>query len=162
MIVAVVGPKWAGKTMLATSLAVYLYLATPRTVFVDLSYDKLGAQLVRRYLPAAKSISEAKSARFVVVDTPPLEGATPEEVLEADKYVLVSEKPVDVKSANVAVVLNKAQRRWLWGRKLVVPFDDSIKCAMDSGYPPIMVQNVRSWRRLAEVVRAIADPLLGP
>ena len=148
--VAVVGPRGAGRTLMATSLAIYLSLATGNAVLVD--PDGRGAWLVRGYAKAVADLAEASGAEYAVIDSPP------REVPDADRYVLVVEprhKPPRLK--DVFVVVNKAGRRPF--AKNVIPFDETIHWAMELGYPPIAVRNVKSWRRLRDVVKWIAESL---
>ncbi|MEM4438039.1 MAG: hypothetical protein QW680_05320 [Pyrobaculum sp.] len=150
--VAVVGPRGAGRTLIATSLAIYLHLSTASAVLVDPSPDGRASRLVRGYAKAVSSLEGAGRVEYVVID------ARPYDVPEADRYVLVVEprhRPPSIK--NVFVVVNKAGRRPFG--KNTLPFDDTIHWAMSAGYPPIAVRNVKSWRRLRDVIKWIAESL---
>lgn len=152
--VAVVGPPGAGKTLVATSVAIYLHLASARAIYVDTSYDKRGARLVKSYVPVVDYPEAKTGTEYAVIDSAPYE------VPMADKYVYVVEphdKPPSVKDEDLVVVVNKASR--LTPSKNVIPFDETIHWAMALGYPPIVVKDVRSWRRLKDVVRTIAESL---
>lgn len=142
---------------MATSLAIYLHLKTAKAVLVDRSPDRKGAWLVRGYAKAAQSPEEARAmgAEYAVID------ALPYEVPDADRYVLVIEprhRPPQLK--NIFVVVNKAGRVLAQPfAKNAIPFDDSVHWAMSTGHPPIAVRNVKSWRRLRDVVKWVAESL---
>ena len=157
--ITVVGPPGAGKTLIATSLAIYLHLASANAVYIDASHSKVGAKLVKDYVPLAADIHEASAmgADYAVID------AAPYDVPKATYYIVVLEPP-DLKEAripnepNIKVVVNKETSRWrLFREKLAVPFDPTIHWAMQDGYPPIVVRNVKSWRRLRDVTKEIGD-----
>ncbi|RFA94523.1 hypothetical protein [Pyrobaculum aerophilum] len=106
------------------------------------------------YAKTAQSAEEAKAAgaEYAIIDS------LPYEVPDADKYVLVIEprhKPPQLK--NIFVIVNKAGRGLF--AKNAIPFDDSVHWAMSAGYPPIAVRNVKSWKRLRDVVKWVAESL---
>ena len=157
--VAIVGPPGAGKTLIATSVAIYLHLASANAVYIDMSIGKVGAKLVDKYVPLAADLAETRAAGadYAVID------AAPYDVPRADFYVVVLEPP-DLKEAgvpkepNVRVVVNKVTSRlMLWREKLAIPFDETIHWAMYHGLPPLVVANVKSWRRLRDVTKEIGD-----
>ena len=157
--VVVVGPPGAGKTLVATSVAIYLHLASANAVYIDATSDKTGAKLVKEYVPLAADLAEARAmgADYAVID------AQPYEVPRADFYVVVLEPP-DLKEVriprepNVRVVVNKVTSRlMLWREKLSIPFDETIYWSMQEGYPPIVVENVKSWKRIRRVAKEIGD-----
>ncbi|AFA38644.1 hypothetical protein Pogu_0617 [Pyrobaculum oguniense TE7] len=158
-IITVVGPPGSGKTLVATSVAIYLYLASASTVYIDATPDKTGAKLVKNYVPLAADIHEARDmdADYAVIDAPPYE------VPRANYYVVVLEQP-DLKvvripkEPNVKVVANKLTSKWmLWRERLAIPYDPTIAWSMQEGYPPLAVANVKSWRRIRNIAKEIGD-----
>lgn len=128
-------------------------MKTARAVLVDRSPDRKGAWLVRGYAKTAADLAEAKAmgAEYAVID------ALPYEVPDADRYVLVVEprhRPPQLK--NIFVVVNKGQRLFA---KNAIPFDETVHWAMSTGHPPIAVRNVKSWRRLRDVAKWVAESL---
>lgn len=156
--VVVVGPPGSGKTLVATSVAIYLHLASANAVYIDATSDKIGAKLLKEYVPLAADIHEARDmgADYAVIDAPAYE------VPRASFYVVVLEPP-DLKlniprEPNVRVVVNKVTSRlMLWREKLAIPYDPTISWAMQDGYPPIVVENVKSWKRVRNVAKEIGD-----
>lgn len=156
--VAVVGPPGSGKTLIATSLAIYLHLASAKSAYIDRSITKAGSQL-KDYVPLAADLDEAADmgAHYAVID------AAPYDVPPADVYVVVLEPP-DVKhfkqfrQEGIHIVVNKASRWSLSG----IPFDSRIAWAMQAGIPPIVAQLKgfeRTRRRIVRAVKEIADGL---
>ena len=146
-IIAVVGPRGAGKTLVATSLAIY-YNIVATAAFVDLSRDKRGAAMLRGLgVPIAFDLSEA-DAEYAVID------AAPNEVPRADRYVLVVDSEVEVDGSKILLVVNKARRPARRG--VAVPLDPTIRLAMSYNRPPLLVANIKSWRHLAAAVLAAA------
>ncbi|MEM1759716.1 MAG: hypothetical protein QXU26_03275 [Thermofilaceae archaeon] len=157
--VAVVGPPGSGKTLIATSLAIYLHLASAKAVYIDRSITKAGSHLLKDYVPPAADLDEAADmgAHYAVID------AAPYDVPPADVYVVVLEPP-DVKhfkqfrQEGIHIVVNKASRWSLSG----VPFDSRVHWAMQAGIPPIVAQLKgfeRTRRRIVRAVKEIADGL---
>ena len=144
---------------MATSVAIYLHLASANAVYIDATSDKIGAKLLKEYVPLAADIHEARDmgADYAVIDAPAYE------VPRASFYVVVLEPPDlrDVKiprEPNVRVVVNKVTSRiMLWREKLAIPYDPTIHWAMYHGLPPLAVTNVKSWKRIAQVAKEIGD-----
>ncbi|MGB9705427.1 MAG: hypothetical protein ACPL3C_08245 [Pyrobaculum sp.] len=154
--VAVVGPPGAGKTLVATSLALYLHLATAGVAYVDKSVTKAGAGLVKSHLPLAADVEEVAElgVDYVVID------AAPYDVPPADVYIFVLE-PTDLRyftGEGVYVVVNKTSRWSLRG----IPFDSRISWAMQAGVPPVVADIKgfeRTRKRIVKVVKEIGDGL---
>ncbi|RFA95816.1 ATP-binding protein [Pyrobaculum aerophilum] len=157
--VAVIGPPGSGKTLIATSLAIYLHLASAKAVFIDKSITKAGASLIKDYVPLAADLDEAADmgARYAVID------AAPYDVPPADVYVVVLE-PVDLKhfkqfrQEGIHVVVNKASKWSLRG----IPFDSRVHWAMQAGVPPVVAQLKgfeRTRKRIIKAIKEIGDAI---
>ncbi len=156
--VAVVGPPGSGKTLIATSLAIYLHLASAKAVYIDRSITKAGSHLLKDYVPLAADLDEAADmgAHYAVID------AAPNDVPPADVYVVVLEPP-DVKHfkqfrEGIHIVVNKVSKWSLSG----IPFDSRIHWATQVGIPPVISEMKgfeRTRRRIVRAVKEIADGL---
>ncbi len=155
---AVVGPPGAGKTLIATSLALYLHLASAKAVFVDKTPDKTGARLISQHVKLAADLEEARAmgARYVVIDSPPYE------MPKAQKYILVVE-PFDLKHLpelddDTFLVVNKSKA--IIPRENHVAFVDEIHWYMASGVHPLLGDSPRMAklrRRMGRLLRRIAE-----
>jgi energy-coupling factor transporter ATP-binding protein EcfA2 len=161
--VAVIGPLGAGKTFLATSLALYLHWAAPgKTVFIDASPDKTGARLLKGLVPLAAEPAEAlqMKARYAVVDT------SIYNIPSADKYVAVLE-PTDLRRIDVEglqrrgyyIVVNKAGALSAWARGWI-PFVREVAWSYQRGVHPLLCGSpplARFRRRIGKILKQIAQ-----
>jgi MinD superfamily P-loop ATPase len=160
--VAVIGPLGAGKTFIATSLALYLHLASARAVFIDASPDKTGARIVKGVVPLAADVSEAREmkARYVVIDT------SIYNIPSADKYVAVLE-PTDLRRIDVEslerrgyyIVINKAGVLSAWARGWI-PFVREVVWSYQRGVHPLLCGSPpleRFRRRIGKILKQIAQ-----
>lgn len=156
--VAVIGPPGSGKTLVATSLAIYLHLASAKAVYVDKSVNKAGSHLLKGLVPLATDLDEARSmgVEFAVID------AAPYEVPRANKYVLVVE-PSDLKHIGqlddlTYLVVNKASV--LIPRDNYIPFIDEIHWYMQSGVHPLLGDSpaMRKLRkRMGKLLKSVVE-----
>ncbi|MCU7788200.1 hypothetical protein ODS41_09790 [Pyrobaculum sp. 3827-6] len=162
---AIIGPLGAGKTFIATSLALYLHWAAPgKTVFIDATPDKTGARLVKGQVPLAAEPAEAlqMKARYAVVDTSAIY-----EIPPADKYVAVLE-PTDLRRIDVEslerrgyyIVINKAGTLSAWVRGWI-PHIREISWYMREGLHPLLAAELtRFRRRMGKMLKQIAQWIL--
>lgn len=151
---AVVGPGGVGKTLVASSLAIYLRLWAGSAVFVDAG-DGSGASLLRGKVPVAADPEEAGRALYAVVDTPPC--AVP----EADGYVVVLE-PRHLKrwraAAGAVAVVNKS----LWPLGLHLPYSRGVERAVAAGVHPLLAAGLGAFKKKAvEAARAAVEGAAG-
>ncbi|MEM0467985.1 MAG: ATP-binding protein [Nitrososphaerota archaeon] len=157
--VAVVGPPGSGKTLVATSLALYLHFASARSALIDKTPEKIGAKLVGQYVKLAADLNEAMSmgVEYAVIDTPPYE------VPKASKYMLVVE-PFDLKYVpkelddRTYLIVNKTNA--ILPKDNHIPFIDEIHWYYQHGVHPLLGDSpaMRKLRkRMGRLLKAVVE-----